>query len=233
MHLLLVAATPFEIAPTLLFLEKHFTQNEDHLFEKAGLYITPLVTGVGSIATAWRLGQFLAVRNTDWVLNAGIAGALDRSLHLGDVVQVTAEQFGDLGIEMADGRFSDLFHSGLCDPNTPPFINGILYNPAAGQAGFLPSVNGLTVNRVHGYEKSIEASRAAFPMAQVESMEGAAIFYGCLLASIPFVEIRSISNYVESRNRENWQLAPAIDNLNRILMEIIEGLASDPAQTAG
>ena len=53
-------------------------------------------------------------------------------------------------------------------------------------------------------------------------MEGAAFFYACLLAKIPFLEIRSISNYVEARNRETWNLPLAINNLNQILIEILE-----------
>jgi len=224
MNLLLVAATPFEIAPTLRYLAENFSQIHPNTWQKADLQVSSLVTGVGSIATAWHLAQYLTTMPTDWALNAGVAGAFDRTLSLGDVVQVTAEQFGDLGVEEADGGFSDLFQLGLSDPNDPPFVNGMLYNPTAGQTKFLPPVHGLTVNRVHGHSASIEAVRQSFPHAQVESMEGAAFFYGCLSANIPFAEIRSISNYVETRNRENWQLGLAIDNLNRVLLEILDSL---------
>ena len=38
------------------------------------------------------------------IINAGIAGAFNRSLKIGDVVQVVSEQFGDLGVEEKDGR---------------------------------------------------------------------------------------------------------------------------------
>lgn len=225
MNLLLVAATPFEITPTLHYLEQHFTQVQPNTYRKANLVITPVITGVGCIATAWHLAQHLASQPAHWALNAGVAGAFDRSLSLGDVVQVTTEQFGDLGVEEADGRFTNLFQLGLCEPDSPPFVNGVLHNMAAGQTQFLPNANGLTVNRVHGSIASIDAIRKNFPDAQLESMEGAAFFYGCLSAKIPFAEIRSISNYVEPRNRENWQLGLAIEHLNRVLLEIIESLS--------
>lgn len=224
MNLLLVAATPFEIAPTLRFLENNFSQTTPGLYQKDELHISPLITGVGSVATAWRLALHLSSAPIDWALNAGVAGAFDRSLALGDVVQVVSEQFGDLGVEDAGGHFTDLFQLGLAEPNAWPFVEGKLNNPAAGQTRFLPTVQGLTVNRVHGYQSSIEAAQRSFPDAQVESMEGAAFFYGCLSANIPFAEIRAISNYVEPRNRANWQLETAIENLNQILLQIIESL---------
>jgi futalosine hydrolase len=59
--------------------------------------------------------------------------------------------------------------------------------------------------------------------ADIESMEGAACFYVCLLEKIPFLEVRSISNYVEPRNRANWNLPLAIQNLNQVLVEMIDG----------
>ncbi len=222
MHVLLVSATVFEIAPALNWLEEHFQASETGAFERGSLRVFPLITGVGLTATAFHLGQYLAQNRPAFALNAGIAGAFDRSLRLGDVVNVVAERFGDLGVEEADGRFTDLFELGLLEKNTPPFINGLLHNPAAEQAAFLPAAQGLTVNKVHGTEATAAAIRAKYPAAGVESMEGAAFFYACLTAGIPFLQIRSISNYVETRNREAWNLPLAIGNLNEVLIQIIE-----------
>lgn len=224
MDILLVAATAFEIAPTLAFLEQNFENAEGQFFTKNELRVQTLVTGVGAMPTAWHLGQSLALRRPSWVVNAGVAGAYDRSLELGMVVQVIRDQFGDLGVEEADGRFTDVFELGLTDHNEAPFINGHLHNPAAGQTPFLPVVNALTVNRVHGQSGSISAIRTKYPSTQIETMESAAIFYGCLLAQVPFSAIRSISNYVEPRNRDAWELGLAIEQLNLVLKEILESL---------
>ena len=109
MQILLTAATPFEIAPTLKWLREKFSLKEEGVFEKNGLAVFPLITGVGSVATAFHLGQFFANNRPDLALNAGIAGAFDKKLALGDVLNVTTECFGDLGVEEADGRFTDLF----------------------------------------------------------------------------------------------------------------------------
>jgi futalosine hydrolase len=58
----------------------------------------------------------------------------------------------------------------------------------------------------------------------VESMEGAAFMFACEIEDIPYVQIRAISNYVEKRNKEGWNIPLAIENLNRKIMEIIDSL---------
>lgn len=220
MQIVLTAATPFEIAPALQWLEKTFPAPEKGVFKKENLEIFPLVTGVGMTTTAWRLGQFFARNRPGMALNAGIAGAFDRAVRIGDVFNVATERFGDLGVEEADGSFTDLFELGLAEADAAPWSGGVLQNPA--EFAFLPSARGLTVNKVHGTQSSISAIRLKYPDAELESMEGAAFFYACLHAGVPFLEIRSVSNYVEPRNREAWNLPLAIDNLNRTLIDMIE-----------
>lgn len=230
MRILLVSATVFEIAPTLNWLEEHFRAAETGAYERGTLGVFPLVTGVGLTATAFHLGQYLARNRPDLALNAGIAGAFDRNLRLGDVVNVVAERFGDLGVEEADGRFTDLFELGLLEKNTPPFINGLLRNPGAEQAAFLPAVHGLTVNKVNGTNATAATVHAKYPDTAVESMEGAAFFYACLSAGVPFLQIRGISNYVETRNREAWNLPLAIGNLNEVVVQMVEAVGSSSWQ---
>ncbi|MCB0574272.1 MAG: futalosine hydrolase [Saprospiraceae bacterium] len=224
MQILLVAATPFEIAPTLEWLEQNFSRTEHGSFQLRRIAVFPLVTGPGAVATCWHIARFLEHHPVSLALNAGIAGALDRSLAIGNVLNVTTERFADLGVQEADGRFTDLFELGLVDADTRPFSGGELRNPAGGQATFLPEAQGITVNKVHGEKAAIEAIREKYPEAQIESMEGAAFFYACLSGNIPFVEIRSISNYVEPRNREAWNLPLAIGRLNETLQLLLESL---------
>ena len=213
MHILLVAATPFEIAPTLAWLENNFQQKSEGVVEKKNLRVQTLVTGVGMTATAFQLGHFFAQHRPDWAINAGIAGAYDPNLAIGTVVQVLSEHFGDLGVEEADGSFTDVGKLGLSASATlsnpqPPIPN-------------LPACKGLTVNKVHGSAVSIQKIQAKYPEVQVESMEGAAFFYACLAAGVPFAEIRSISNRVEPRNRDAWDLPLAIRNLNEVLVGML------------
>jgi futalosine hydrolase len=214
MKILLVAATPFEIAPLIQWLETHFEQPETGLFLHKNVQVNTLISGVGGSATASKTARYLALHPADWAINAGIAGAFDASLALGTVVQVITEQWGDLGVEEADGRFTDLSELGFASSN-------IWENQSTPLPG-LPAVGGLSVNKVHGTKDSIARIRAKYPRVQVESMEGAAFFQACTEAGVPFVEIRGISNRVEPRNREAWDLPLAIRSLNQTLIGILE-----------
>lgn len=230
MDILLVAATPDEIAPTIVYLNQKFKQIHPGIYQNGAYSVAVLITGVGMVVTAWEMGRYLTLNKPDWVINAGIAGALDPALQLGQVVQVASDCFADLGAETADNQFLDLFDLQLCGPNDPPFIDGHLYNSAAEQATFLPRVQGLTVNRTHGSAETIRALRIKYPGAQVETMEGAAFFYACLQTGVLFLPIRSISNYVEPRNRKNWKIRLAVEQLNLVVIEMLESLAILPIQ---
>lgn len=223
MKVLLAAATPFEILPLEQHLRAAFVPHGQAQFQQGRLNVTLLVTGVGLTATAFAIGQALAMHKYDLAINAGICGALDHNLAIGDVVHVVSEEFGDVGAEDSDGSFLSAFDLGLASPAQPPFSNGRLVNPAGADHEFLPAVKGVSVNKVHGAEASLATFRQRSD-AQVESMEGAAFFYACLMANMPFLEIRSISNYVEPRNKENWNIPLAIDRLNAVLVEMIGGL---------
>lgn len=225
MKLLLVSATPFEVAPLRQWLKENYWQHHDSHFQKDNLDVKLLVTGVGMAQTAFALGKMFATHRFDLAVNAGVAGAFDRSLHLGEVVNVISERFADLGVEEADGRFTDVHEMGLIGADQPPFQNGQLLHPASSQFDFLPTRNGLTVNKVSGTQTSIDALHRKYN-AEVESMEGAAFFLACLSSKVNFLEIRSISNYVEPRNRDNWDLPKAIKNLNEVLIDLVKSLQS-------
>ncbi len=56
-------------------------------------------------------------------------------------------------------------------------------------------------------------------------MEGAAFFYACREAQVHYVQIRAVSNYVEKRNRDAWQIGLAIKNLNTFAAELLARVA--------
>lgn len=45
-----------------------------------------------------------------------------------------------------------------------------------------------------------------------------------MIDKIPCAQIRSVSNVIEKRNREGWNMALAIKNLNEKAVEIVSGL---------
>lgn len=220
---LLVAATPFEITPFLRRIEGEtigFSEGPNGLriYQWAQQELHLLITGIGLTAAAYTLGATLSSHRYDRLVQAGVAGAYDRTLQLGQLTEVSSEQFGDLGIEQADGLFVPLHQTVLLSPDTFPLLNGRLYNPNAPYGKGVAVVEGLSVNRVHGYQPSIDAVQTVFPAAQTESMEGAAFFWACLQSGQQaFRQFRAISNYVETRNRANWQLEEAVGALSEFL----------------
>ncbi len=198
MDILVVSATEKEVLPFIQLPEQ----------QRAGIDL--LVTGVGMVATAFAIGQRVAEKPYSLLLNVGVAGSFDRAIALGEVVCVYQDTLAELGIEDGE-RFVDSATIGLA----PHTFHGIADHPAAKG---LRCCKGITVNTVHGHEESISAVvNRLHP--DTESMEGAAVCYVADQAGIPALQIRAISNYVERRNRENWQIPLAIEHLNRWLLD--------------
>ncbi len=221
MNILIVSATRFEIAPLLARLKKKFVEFEPDRFQRGDLQVHIAISGVGLPLMGYAMGRLLSKQTYTLAVNAGVAGAFNQKLALGSVVQVVEQQFGDLGAEEADGRFLSIHDMKLIEPNQFPFQNGRLINEAAQAFDFLPRVGSISVNSVHGYPPRIQQVQKQFPV-DIESMEGAAFFYACLMDKQPFLEIRAISNYVEARNRANWKIDLAIERLNEVLTEMTE-----------
>ena len=75
---------------------------------------------------------------------------------------------------------------------------------------------------IEAFAESIDKTKKGFN-PDVESMEGAAVFYTCEYSgTVPFVEVRAISNYVEKRDKSKWKTGDAINNLCEILKDFIE-----------
>jgi futalosine hydrolase len=227
MKILIVAATSLEIRP---FFEKiselPFNAHSFPPVFRDGHHLSFLITGMGSTATAATLSGHLTSHQYNLVINAGIAGSFNQGLKPGDVTLVKTEIFGDLGIEESDGRFLDLFEAGLLTPGTFPFSHTKIECPTNLSGFNIPKVTGVTVNCVHGYEPSIIRIREKYH-PDIETMEGAAFYYTCLLHNQRSLQVRSISNYVEKRNRENWEIPLATQNLSTALIEIIRSFPVD------
>jgi futalosine hydrolase len=209
MRILVVAATSQEVAS----LEALRPQHADIL-----------ITGVGMVATAARCSRALATARYDFALNLGVCGSFDPALPPGTVVHVTSDRIAELGAE-DDDRFLTIHDLQLLGENEFPFAGGALMNrqpPAHPVIAALPTVSAITVNTAHGNAASIARVVERF-RPQVESMEGAAFMYSCLVQGLPFAQIRAVSNVVETRNRAAWKMAVAIQRLDDVAMQIVNG----------
>ena len=183
-----------------------------------------LITGVGSVATAWTLTKwFSSGREVSLALNIGIAGSYRDQIKIGDVVVPVTDCFADSGIETAEG-FVTLAEAGLQNPETFPFRNGLLVseNKYVTEATFrLKSVSAITVNTATGASASISRILLKYD-PDIETMEGATFFYICSLEKIPFISFRAVSNKVEPRDRSKWNTALALENLSVELGKFIQ-----------
>jgi futalosine hydrolase len=175
------------------------------------LKINPvLVTGIGMVNTSINLTRELSKNRYDLVINMGIAGSFKDSINIGDVVEITEDSFSEIGFENNNqfNKFSEF------DIKTSFTVN---------PKSTLKSVKSITVNTVHGNAQSI-SEIVERENTDIESMEGAAVFNVCEYFNTNCIQIRSISNKVETRNKDNWDIKTAISNLNNEVERIITNL---------
>jgi futalosine hydrolase len=199
------------------------TANEIALFANTYAHVDVLITGVGVPSTMYHLQKRLHQVDYDLVIQAGITGAFSNNLNLGETVLVKQDTFGDLGAEEKN-IFTPFFNTALIDANEFPFTNGWLINTTALPENVkLKTVKAVTVNKVTDSLLQKQQLTDAFN-AQIESMEGAALHYICLQENMPFIQLRSVSNYVGERDKTKWKMKEAIENLNAELSTLIKQL---------
>jgi futalosine hydrolase len=226
MRILIVAATSMEVAPLVAKLtgvsERHARLKA---YRHASHDVDVLLTGVGMVATAAWCSRELALTRYDLAVNVGVCGSFDSSLGPGVVVHVVSDRIAELGAE-DDEAFLTAGELNLLGDNEFPFTNGRLINsapPFNGTLSGLPAVDGITVNTVHGNQRSIAAVVQRLE-PHVESMEGAAFMYTCMIHELEFAQVRAVSNIVERRNRGAWKMAEAVGSLGTTTLRILETL---------
>jgi len=218
MRILIVAATEPEIGKIVADVRfsmydcdqgSHISPELKTVYEHAE--VSTLITGVGMVATAFALGKHLASHQYDLAINLGIAGSFDRSIALGEVVEVIEDRFSELGAE-DDRTFLTIERLGFGESIFSPTY-------ALPRSLNIRKVSAITVNTVHGSQASIDELSQRVNV-QLESMEGAAFLYACKYAGVPCMQIRAVSNYIEKRNRDAWQIGLAIKNLNTFVADL-------------
>src|ERR1022692_4879825 len=169
MKILLVAATHFEIQPTIEILQSSQFKIKSH-------EISFLITGIGSVATTYFLTNEIFKNRPHLILQAGIAGCFTKH-ELATTVLIKEDSFADLGV-IEDNQFKNIFDLRLADKNEYPFANGALRNPNKGLLNIIQAenVHGITVNEITTDSKRIKWYQQNGAPA-VESMEGAAFHY--------------------------------------------------------
>ena len=220
----MVAATEAELSPVVDGLRRISAVGQRVTrYQGASHDIDVLITGVGMVATAAWCSRVLSAERFDVALNLGVCGSFRPEIFPGAVVHVVSDRLTELGAEDCDA-FLTLQEMKLLGDDEFPFTGGRLVNASPPVLGVLTSmraVSGITVNTVHGNDDSIARVTKRFS-PDVESMEGAAFMYACLIQGVPFAQVRAVSNMVERRNRAAWKLTEAIANLGTVARQILE-----------
>lgn len=181
-------------------------------------------SGVGLLASCFSITRMIYEEKPDLVIQLGIAGCFHHKMQLGKVVIVKEDGVGDQGVE-ENGRFIDLFNNQLSNGYQKQLNLKKMENPFVKYYNFtlLEAVSACTVNEVtthpHRIEQLIRENNFV-----LETMEGAALHYCCLQLSIPFIQIRAISNYIGERDKKKWKFAEACTNLSEEGYNFIERL---------
>ena len=212
---LIVAATEDEIKP-LVQVQGNAEQ------------VDFLVTGVGPVAAAVKLSRYLSGHGSSLsgVLNIGVGGAYPESgLDILDICIAGQEILGDLGICMGDKIIG-------FDPTKLQVESRIsLEGPLLSAVEKILKINSISYSIVNfttmsccsGTEERGVYLQSTY-QASCENMEGAAVAFTCQEFQVPCVELRCISNMVENRNPENWQLAEASDKVCTVASIVLQSL---------
>lgn len=202
----------------------------------AGREVLMVEGGIGAVNTAHALTCALQIFQPALVLQAGVGGAYPAAgLGIGDVALASEENYGDLGVRTRAGwqsaesigipvlqQAAPFFNRFPLDPKQVARAEQILQDSAwAGGPPALRSGPFVTVQECSGLA-SLGEERAARFAGLCENMEGAAAAHLCRLYRIPFLEVRGISNLVEDRRREGWDLPLAGRRAQEAALRLIE-----------
>ena len=209
MNCLIVAVTPIEITPFLGYFKSSNIKNID-----------VLITGIGLTATTYSLMRQLRLNKPDLVIQAGVGGCFDTSIPLGQVVVVKQEAIADQSV-IELNQLKTLFDLKLVPQDQFPFKKGwLINNNEVLKKTSLRKVKGISVNEITTSKQKVKFYNETFNPV-VESMEGAALHYVCLMEKIPFIQLRAISNYITERNKKKWNMKESITNLNKEIIKLL------------
>jgi futalosine hydrolase len=235
--ILILTATGFEQHLLREALQQPAVQTVAHRTWTRGILgnspVILIETGMGQVNTAQTLAVAFQYIHPELVLQIGIGGAyLPAHLQLGDLVLATVEHYGDLGIITPDGWTSaEAIGIPIVKTNRDYYNSYPLDNTLVNEAESIlrkrgePVIKGpfVTVQQCSGRTDVGNALANRF-QAICENMEGAAAAHLCLLYQMPFLELRAISNQVEDRNKNTWNIPLAIERAQVATRFLLESL---------
>lgn len=193
-----------------------------------GQPVTLVTTGIGAVNAAHALTCYLQEQRPRRVVQVGVGGAYPESgARVGDLALASEEYYGDLGVRTPTGwQDSELMgipvlEKGRSYFNRFPTDEQWVQRAAAAlpEAYIGPFV---TVQECAGTDE-LGVERGRRFGALCENMEGAAAAHLCTLYEVPFAELRAMSNIVEQRTPEQWDLPQAAARAQAAVQQLLEG----------
>ncbi|MFC0526703.1 futalosine hydrolase [Phytohabitans kaempferiae] len=174
--------------------------------------VTVAAAGVGAAAIAAGTARLLTLAEAagdpyQAVVLAGIAGGFPGRAPVGATVLAAHSIAADLGADSPEGfiPLDDLGFGTTIAPADPALLARL-------RAALPTAITGdiLTVNTVTGTAQGVQTLAGRFPAAVAEGMEGYGVARAAAAASVPFAELRTISNAIGPRDRAAWRIPDAL-----------------------
>ncbi len=209
-----------------------------------GQKVALLHSGIGKINAASAVTALLETIKPEAVIVTGCAGAYPgSSLEVGDLALASEEILADEGVITPQG-FTDfaalgfplLEHGGPlmeqrfpADPHLSASARPLIEAAVIKAGAKLATGPFVTVSTCSGTDQAAQAM-VERTGGICENMEGAAVAQICRLYEVPFFELRGISNRVENRDLDRWDLPAGAKIAQRALMAYLKG--QPPQETA-
>lgn len=231
MNLALISPTPAE-SEELRGEIKPVPHDELKIIYEGELYgksINFTHCGIGKVNAAHSTTLMLENYAVDAVILFGIAGGYYGSP--GDMAVAERENYGEEGVLTGEGwksmeAIAPLLKNGKEYFNTFPLdtrLSKVAVETSKDLGFKVTQGSFVTVSQSSGTKESGEILKKRFN-ALCENMEGAAAAHICALYKTPMVEIRGISNVVEERDLEKWNVPLAASRCCRVVSEFVRRL---------
>ena len=185
------------------------------------------ISGIGKVNSAASAQYLIDKYSPDYVINVGIAGGLGHGLSVLDMVVAENTMYHDfhpLSLLEQEGRLGTYIFN--CDKT--------LVELAVKACGKLKSdgkINNYAVGRVVSGDAFVEDDAVSARLreelgASCVEMEGASISHVCLLNNVPFLVLRSISDFADNNAEMSYDTFASLAAVQagETLVEIINGL---------
>lgn len=216
--------TEFDLVKNIFTSYKEFDEKNIKFFkgEISNHEVALMKCGIGKVNAAVGIAELFHVFSPDLVINTGVAGGIDQSVEVGDII---------IGEQCC-------YHDVWCGEDAWGQVQGLpLY--FAGNRKIIDIIKSISVDNTHlglictgdqfiTEDTGFKEIKRNFPKALAVDMESAAMAHVCYQRNMPFVSIRVISDTPHKATDNHtqyfdfWETAPRLtfDVLRQVLEKL-------------